>query len=276
MTSLGSVLYLLLLLLMVCWPTGCQVDVRGEVQEEGRLLNDFHFLSVFIDDRNNNDAFSLHLSTLPTWKTRAEKFFESYGPEAVKRAHLSVQNLLKEHEVEESKLLADWPTAFRTDLHLQTDLQTDRTDLKHAPRELTTSSVLRTLNTGVVWDVESTTLSSKHVQKHKAYRKVKARQTLFAEHNQPRPNHASILDLIAPQKQSTLPVFLREIASPIVLYQSLNTSTGGTTAMRLLYHALKDMHYQHVLLCNESNYLTKACRRPSGKVAFFPSSLVDS
>ena len=76
--------------------------------------------------------------------------------------------------------------------------------------------------------------------------------------------------MIDPQRQSSVPSWLHIRYSPtIVLYQSLNTSTGGTTAMRLLFHALQKMHFTKVFLCNETNFMTKPCHRPSGKPIVF-------
>jgi hypothetical protein len=227
----------------------CVLLAGQSAEENGELLNDFHFVSIIM--QHNQPNFSLHLSTLPTWKTRLESFFREYGSQSIERVEESVVNVLKEHVMEDFKLEGDWPQdELPVDLHLSA--------VGNASRRLTTSYVLQLLADGIVWNSESLFLTSKYTAKHRKY--PFARQSP----NSDRSAHTSILDMIQPRKLSILPSFLREIASPIVLYQSLNTSTGGTTAMRLLYHALKEMQFQHVTLCNETNHLTRECRRPSG------------
>ncbi len=72
----------------------------------------------------------------------------------------------------------------------------------------------------------------------------------------------NVLDMLNKKKSSRIPAFLREFMPGLTVYQTLNTSTGGTTAMRLLHDALVDLGYKSIL-CNDTLKSDRRCRRPS-------------
>lgn len=51
--------------------------------------------------------------------------------------------------------------------------------------------------------------------------------------------------------------------SPVVFYQTIGASTGGTTAMSLLHRALYDLGY-NTIICNDTNRFDLACTSPHG------------
>lgn len=64
-------------------------------------------------------------------------------------------------------------------------------------------------------------------------------------------------------KRSQLPDFILNNASPIMIYQTLNAFTGGTSAMRVLAKALQNLGFP-VVLCNHTNQHIPDCATPSG------------
>lgn len=65
-----------------------------------------------------------------------------------------------------------------------------------------------------------------------------------------------------PEYQSLLPSFVR-INSPtrIIIMQTRDAFTGGTTALRVLYNTLSLLKYP-VVLCNETNHYIQSCSNP--------------
>lgn len=68
------------------------------------------------------------------------------------------------------------------------------------------------------------------------------------------------LNLFATER-SLLPDYFHDKNSRVVVYQTRNAFTGGTTAMRVLHNTLSKLGYQ-TFLCNDTNYNHENCLYP--------------
>jgi hypothetical protein len=153
--------------------------------------------------------------------------------------------------------------------------------------DYTSIQAIQTLLSGIVWEEHYDDLFYAHRAfwyRHNAYGKKrldkiqkKLKQQQQQRHDNDnndnksrRDRRLTVLDMLHTKKPSRLAAFLRERPHNshshghpmITIYQTLNTSTGGTTAMRLLHHALQDLEYDS-FLCNDTNAHLTVCRRPS-------------
>jgi hypothetical protein len=87
-------------------------------------------------------------------------------------------------------------------------------------------------------------------------------------HSLQQKDFLSFLRLLQIPSPSVIPPYFKDDdSSRIIIYQTRNAFTGGTTAMRVLFNSLSSLGYQ-VFLCNDTNYNHIYCSNPRGK--FFP------
>jgi hypothetical protein len=128
------------------------------------------------------------------------------------------------------------------------------------------SNLLNTLDLLIADNHHYKYFTSYHKRPHRKHLSDNSINTQSSTPTSKVPNY--IHRLLNPSFGSKLPLFLHAESPPIIIYNSLGVSTGGTTAMKILHDTLKKMGY-NTLLCNDDNRFSDSCRRPSGELLLF-------
>jgi hypothetical protein len=176
------------------------------------------------------------------------------------------------------KDLDSWKRAFNSvaevnsESHHQFETPSSDALQEYLKLNWTTSKIIRTLLHDVPWNEHDDLFYASRSNWHEHGPYGQSRLNFVRSRGQRLP----VMQALRPNRETRLPLFLREQMPGFVVYQTKNTSTGGTTAMALLHKAFLNLGFKSQL-CNDSNADSDNCRRPSGKpylIAFSISNVV--
>jgi hypothetical protein len=215
--------------------------------------NDYEIFNAYINLANENreiaEPFRLNYSEVRNWGTVLKNFL---GENNVNfNSQLEIANRVYEHLRETEK----FPDSLLNPSNHDENVQ-----------KVTSSSYLRQIiakkianRTSFLNDLYF--LSSKTRQQEN-YHSLQRKDFLFF-----------LQQLQIPSPSLIPPYFKDGDSSRIIIYQTRNAFTGGTTAMRVLFNSLSTLGYQ-AFLCNDTNYNHVYCSNPRGKKIFLIVNLL--
>jgi hypothetical protein len=217
-------------------------------------INDFVVLELKInlltDHRQIDTTFMLNYSQLTRWKMMLTEYMDMNELKSGDRFEL--ESKIYQHLVEIDKFPG--PLLSGLDTFTSSALSSS----------ISSVSLLRSLLMG-------NDCSVKDVEKpdHLLFLTNKKRQV----NSYHLPLHTFLREPHLPSRSSIRPVLpsyvmeqeLHDDESPrIIIYQTRNAFTGGTTAMRILYNTVKELGFK-TTLCNDTNAQSLICFNPRGK-----------
>jgi hypothetical protein len=253
MTNFITFIFIFLLFINDFKSLNSSTLVKNECTEDtlSSRINDFIVFELKIclltDDRQIDKPFILKYSQLSRWKSILYDFMDNNGINDDDRHELDVkihQQLIETDQFPEV-LLSD----VSSNLHSMS---------------VSTVSMLRSLFASKVSSLDEIHNISNFLfltNKERQLHSYRFPLTTFLRRPD-LPPHPSI--------QPVLPSYimeeeLQDEESPrIIIYQTRNAFTGGTTAMRILHTTIKELGFK-TTLCNDTNSQFDLCSKPRGK-----------
>jgi hypothetical protein len=252
MTNFITFIFIFLLFINDFKSLNSSTLVKNESTEDtlSSRINDFTVLelkiSLLTDDRQIDKPFILKYSQLTSWKSILYDFMDNNGINDDDRCELEVK--IREKLIETDQFPEVLLSDVSPNLHSMS---------------VSTVSMLRSLFASKVSSLNEIPnitnflfLINKERQLH-SYRFPLA--TFLRRPDLPRPSIQPVLPSFIMEEE------LQDEESPrIIIYQTRNAFTGGTTAMRILHTTIKELGFK-TTLCNDTSSQSDLCSKPRGK-----------